>query len=285
LHQKDFLAVTFYTKEPQAQELKAFISYYYFHECDDPKSQLSFSYYPHFRNALTLYKGSKAEILGPTYSKVTPKKNASICAYTQIHKHFAKAEIHGVFQKIGIVFEPLGINNFIDCPLSDIVTQELNMDFPYFKDAFAPIQDTLFSSPLDEKVTLLDQLFLQNKRPFDETRMYRALDLLFAEGEKKTVQEISEELNVSRKTLLRLFKKHLNCTVQDYASLIQFRHSVEAYQKAAEKPSFTGLALDLNYYDQSDFVHHFKRITNTNPKKFFDSLKEFGEHDTFWSPK
>lgn len=285
LHQKDLLAVTFYTKEPQAQELKAFISYYYFHECDDPKSELSFSYYPHFKNAMTLYQGSKAEKLAPTYSRVTPDKKNFICGYSQIHKRFAKAEIHGKFQKIGVVFEPLGLNNFIDCSLSDIISKELNLDLPYFKAIFEPIQDTLFNCSVDEKVMLMDQIFVREKKPFTEQRMYRALDLLFAEGEKKTVQEIAEELHVSRKTLLRLFKKHLNCSVQDYASLIQFRRSVEAYQKAAEKPSFTGLALDLNYYDQSDFVHHFKRITNTNPKKFFQSLKEFGEHDTFWSPE
>jgi len=224
-------------------------------------------------------------MMAPYFSKITPKKNNYNIGYAQITKRFAKTEIHGSFEKIGVVFQPLGLNHFVHEPLSKLLTVEINPDFTYFNKSLIPILDALFKQDtILEKVDLLDTYFNSQFKGFEDHRMKEAMAMMLEENEKYSVQEIADAIGTSRKTLLRMFRKHLNCSVQDYASLIQFRKAVEVYQKAEKKPSFTGLSLDLNYYDQSDFIHHFTKTTGVSPKKFFNKLRKFGENETFWSP-
>lgn len=279
------MSTIFHTQEPNDLDLRKYISYYYFHGSEDADNQLSFSYYPHFKNALTIYKDSIAVMITPHFSKVTPLKNNYNIAYSQVIKRFAKAEIHGRFQKIGVVFQPLGLNHFVSEPLSNLLTLQINPDFNYFNESLIPILDPLFEQvDITKKVDVLDAYFKSQFKGFDDQRMKKAMEMMLEEGEKHSVQEVADAIGTSRKTLLRMFQKHLNCSVQDYTSLIQFRKAVEVYQKAAKKPSFTGLSLDLNYYDQSDFIHHFTKTTGVSPKKFFNNLQEFGKNETFWSP-
>ncbi|MFT4602060.1 MAG: hypothetical protein ACI857_002246 [Arenicella sp.] len=47
----------------------------------------------------------------------------------------------------------------------------------------------------------------------------------------------------------------------------------------------TGLAYDMDYYDQSEFIHHFYKITGVNPKRFFFDLVSYGDKSTYWAPE
>jgi AraC-like DNA-binding protein len=97
------------------------------------------------------------------------------------------------------------------------------------------------------------------------------------------VEELADKMGVSRKTLLRLFKKHHNCSVIDYIKMLQFRKSIESFTKKQNKATLTELAHDTFYYDQSDFVKHFKKLTGFSPKRFFKGLSNLGSQDTYWT--
>lgn len=234
---------------------------------------------------MTVYKDSGAELLAPAEARVIPEAGHNIYAYSHLIKQFAKTTIITPFKKLGVVFQPLGINHFLTSPLSELVNQPLTADFSYFENALSPMIEPLFSEiSLTEKVEILDRFFLEQFIGFDDTRLQHALELLFKEEAELTVQDLSEELDISRRTLLRLFKKHLVCTPREYINLVRFRKAVDKYQESNEKPPFTALALDSDYYDQADFIRHFTRITGVNPKSFFGNLVQYGQESTFWSP-
>ena len=276
---------SFNSTKPYSEFIKKYISYYYFHECEKP-TKVSFSYYPNYENALTVYKNSNLEKVSNSETRVLPGGKGYSYIYSQLFKGFAKADIQGPFNKIGIVFKPLGINHFINDSLSNLIDEELNVHFNYFQNSFSPILDSVFAEKnIESKTQQLDAYFLEQFRDFQDKRLIAALELLFEPDEKLSVQLLSQQLNINRKTLLRLFKRHLNCSPKEYITLIQFRTATELYQNASQKPSLTRLAFDLDYYDQSDFIHRFVKITGTNPKKFFDTLKKYGTNSTFWSPE
>ena len=135
---------------------------------------------------------------------------------------------------------------------------------------------------MEKKVELLDEYFISQFIGFEDVRLPQVIDLLKNKEEKHTVNSISEHLNISRKTLLRLFKKHLNCTPKEYLALTQLRHAIEVFNLTDEKTTLTHLAHESNYYDQSSFIRHFKKVTNFNPKEFFNNLSHIGPHSTFW---
>jgi AraC-like DNA-binding protein len=275
---------SFKSVEPKSVHLRKYISHYYFHQSDNPETHLSFSYYPHYRNALTIYRNSKVELIAGTHTKAISNSKVYSFTYSQLFKNFGKAEIIGPFDKIGVVFQPLGLNHFVSAPLAKLISGEINIDFNYFKDSISPVLDRIFTTKDESaKVELLDQYFLNQITELKELRLPEIIAFLFETVEKISVRELCDVFNINRKTLLRLFKKHLNCSPKDYLTLIQFRRAVESYQNSSHKPSLTRLALDLDYYDQSDFIHRFTKITGVNPKRLFTNIEKYGVHSTYWT--
>ena len=275
----------FVSEKPRASGLKDHIAFYYFHNSNTENEVKSYIYYPHYHNALSIYKDAEFSFTDSFSTCAKPKEKAGFAmGYTKLLHHASKAEIHAPFNKIGVVFQPLGLNSFIDGDLSDIVKSQINLEFNYFKESMQSSLTEIFSTDkIEEKVNLLDQYFLQQLRPFKDERLIKAVSILHSTHEKISVGELASRVQVSRKTLLRSFKKHLNCSVIEYMKLIQFRRAVEQYQKATNKSTLTDIAHSSEYYDQSEFIHHFKKLTGFKPKSFFKNLKSLGEHGTYWT--
>lgn len=275
----------FETIKPISPFLQKHIAYYYFHKATRQEQPIKFSYYPHFKNALTIYNNSDFYLNTPYDSVCLPNETAGYqVAYTKLIKHFSTAELHTPFDKVGVVFQPLGLNHFIDCPLSSVAQQPLNLTFNYFKGSIPPYLDRIYATDdFDKKVHLLDEYFHSIYIGFQDEILEQAIELLLKKDDKYTVNELSEALNVSRRTLLRIFRKHLNCSVKDYINVIQFRKALEIYQESPHKPSLTRVALDSDYYDQSEFIKHFTKLTGFNPKNFFKRVVKYGSEKTYWA--
>lgn len=271
---------TYTTLKPKSDVLSKYIAYYYFNFSEEKNYTKSFVFYPHYRNSITVYKNSKMSF-AENSSKVVPDKHLDFeITYTGIHPKSRTGQIIAPFNKIGIVFQPLGINNFLIEPLSDVITENPKTNFNSFGNGFVSVLNKVYNTEdFDEKVTLFDSFFMQKVKPFQENRIIKAVDLMF-KGEF-SVLEISEALNINRKTLLRIFNKHLNCSPKEFSNLVKFRKAINTYQE--HKPALTDLAYQNDYYDQSDFIKHFKKVTGFNPKKFFGNLSHLGTEDTFWT--
>ncbi|MFK7949365.1 MAG: helix-turn-helix domain-containing protein [Saprospiraceae bacterium] len=275
---------TFKTHQPASSFLRKYIAYYYFHQTNEKNGKLHFTYYPHIKNALTIYKNSSAVMLDDYTSRTIPNANGYFFAYTKLLQRYSNAELNAPFDKVGIVFQPLGINHFIEENLSEIINKEINPNLHYFKTSMSPFLDKIYAlDDLNKKVACLDDYFQSIFVDFEEQRLVNAIQLILDSEQKFTVQSLATTLNINRKTLLRLFKKHLCCSVKDYLGAVQFRRALEVYQSKSQKPLLTHLAFDVDYYDQSDFINHFTKITGFNPKRFFKKVVKYGEEETFWS--
>lgn len=274
----------FRTAKPESALLKSCIAYYYFDESDEENFTKSFVYYPHFNNALTIYKDSEIVLNNPYSSIARPKSNRYTFGFGKLISCAAEAKIHAPFNRIGIVFQPIGLNHFLDGDLSDFVKAPVNPNFNVFKDTMLPILDEVFATnDIHSKVEILDNYFLSIYKGFHDSKMKEAMDLLFKDDIKYSVEALAEKLKISRKTLLRMFKKHQNCSAIDYIKLIQFRKSIELFQNSKDKTTLTDLAISTAYYDQSDFINHFKKLTGFNPKSFFKNVSIVSEQGTFWT--
>lgn len=275
---------TFRTQQPASLFLRKYIAYYYFHQTNEKSGTLRFTYYPHIKNALTIYRNSSAVMLDDYTSRTIPNANDYFFTYTKLVRRYSDAELNAPFDKIGVVFQPLGINHFINGNLSEIIEKEINPNLTYFKASMRPFLDKIYDADnLNKKVEYLDSYFQSVFVGFEEKRVSDVIQLILNTEQKYTVQTLAATLNINRKTLLRLFKKHLCCSVKDYLGAVQFRRALETYQSKTNKPLLTHLALDSDYYDQSDFINHFTKITGFNPKRFFKKVVKYGEEETFWA--
>lgn len=276
----------FETRKPENQDLSPFIAYYYFHQSTKDSGAERFTYYPHVKNALTVYKNSKIEITDSFTTSASPSSSRYSYNYTNLISHFAQAEMNSPFDKLGIVFQPLGLNHFVENDVSSLITQTFNLNLSLFSLHIKKTLDQVYSTEsFTEKTALLDHYFQQIFTGFTDKKMKQAMGLALAKNADYTVQSLANELEISRKTLLRMFNRHLNCSVKDYLRVIKFRKAVDHFQSSHKNSRLTDLAYDMDYNDQSEFIHHFKKLTGFSPKPFFKNLEPHSNQGTYWSKK
>jgi AraC-like DNA-binding protein len=274
----------FITKKPNSPFLQQYISYYYFHNSLGNYESKKYIYYPNIKSALTIYKNSKVTF-SDKYSRTEPDTKTDFSfLYSGIQKQLRTSEIIAPFNKIGIVFNELGINHFIKQPLSSITIHPVDKQFNHFGNDFINSCESIYNTKeLDEKINLLDIFFESKFCDFQNKKFKDCIHTIVSSKDKLTVTELSEKLQINKKTLLRLFKNHLCCTTKEYLNIVQFRKSLNDYLLVNKKSSLTELALDSQYYDQSQFINHFKKLSGKNPKTFFKNIEHIGDEDIFWT--
>lgn len=273
---------TFITAKPISEKISRYISYYYFYTSEDENYQKSFVFYPNYKHALTAYKDSEV-LLTDSESIVNPSDKITIKPLYSINKDKSiKVSMNGCFDKIGIVFNPLGINHFIEKPLQNIFPQNFDF-FSHLGNDFNKVLQNVFSQKqIVKKVSLLDYFFEKKYIPFDEPILKKSVKAIITSNGAIKVSELSEELNVNRKTLLRLFKKHTNMSVEEYRKMVMFRQALNYFHQSKEKTNLTDVALFSMYYDQAHFIKHFKSITQETPTTLLSKISHLGEEDTYW---
>lgn len=259
-----------------------YIDYYYFHISDDPTFSKKYFFYPNYKHAITVYKGSDVS-LNDEGSMVKPNDDQKISSFYSINTHMnVRVELHGIFNKIGIVFNPLGLNHFLKKPIGNFFDKAVNR-FDCFGDMFVTTLEKVYSeTTATEKADLLDDFFAANFTGFDESLVKKAVQEILNSNGSVKVEELSEELNVNRKTLLRLFKKHLSCGVEEYKKLVMFRNALNYSQQMGADATLTDVALYSLYYDQAHYIKHFKSVTQQSPKALLSKLTKLGSQETYW---
>ncbi|MEM6722771.1 MAG: AraC family transcriptional regulator [Bacteroidota bacterium] len=275
--------MAFLSRSPNDPRLRSLIDYYYFHDSTDSRVD-RFLFYPNIKNALTIYPNARFEFR-PLQSVCLPADEGQFAtAYSGIQTHCRLATIYGPFRKLGVVFQVLGIQYFLPESLSVYRTDAIDISFPHFGESFNELSLAIWETDdLDQRVDLLDQFFGSRLLEFKSPILEKAVDALLQPEQNWQVKELAVHLGVNRKTLLRIFRKELACSVRDFIQVLRFRRALNHYQLATDKPLLTELAYQANYYDQAEFIHHFKRATGYNPKRFFKDLAQIGERETFWT--
>jgi AraC-like DNA-binding protein len=256
----------FLTIKPKNELISKYISYYYFHDSDDSGFLRNFIFFPHFKHGFTVYR----------------QGNDFRTLYTMNYDRQIQVELKGVFQKVGVAFNPLGINQFVSKPISELYDPQ-TFHFQHWNPEIFPELAAVFEADeIEEKRDLLDQLFEKRFRSNSDLEIVQqAVSLIFNTFGTIQVDELSLQIGVNRKTLLRHFKKHLGCSIEEYKKVVKFRTSIQAASNKGLK-NLTEVSLYSLYYDQSDFTNRFKELTGQAPGAFFASIQKMGEEDIFW---
>ncbi|MNJ86015.1 Helix-turn-helix domain protein [compost metagenome] len=256
----------FVTVKPKSELISKYISYYYFHDSDEADSQRSFVFYPHFKHGFTAYKTA----------------DSFITKYTMNYDRQIRVKLPDPFQKLGVAFHPLGINHFVSVPVSELHHKETLAFTHWNPDIFPELEEIYQTEAIDQKRDLLDRLFEKRFRPNPDLQLVQqAITHIFNTFGTIQVDELAEKIGVSRKTLLRHFRKHLDCSIEEYKKVVKFRTSIQAANNQGLK-NLTEVSLYSLYYDQADFTNRFKELTGQSPTTFFASISKMGDEDIFW---
>ncbi|KGO94215.1 helix-turn-helix domain-containing protein [Flavobacterium subsaxonicum] len=272
----------FITIKPQDELVAKYIECYYFHTSDDPGFNSRFTFYPNYKHGLTIYKDSDVRF-SDTSSIVTPAEAEKYIALYSVNTNQSfDVSLTGRFNKIGVVFNPVGINHFMSKPVSDVFTPAF-AEFTYFEPGLQTAANAAFAETnITLKGSYLDAFFKSAYCGFDEPVIKKAVQEILNSNGSVRVEELSDHTGVNRKTLLRLFKKHLCTSVEEYKKLVMFRNALNYSQHAGEDATLTDVALYSLYYDQAHYIKHFKAFTKQSPKELLSKLTQLDNRDIYW---
>ena len=145
----------------------------------------------------------------------------------------------------------LGYNEFVDelTQLSDPKAK---------KDCFETFFERLATTPaaIDPHIKEAVNNFLQ-----DPTQSTLAIDDHYVKTE------------AGKKKLYRLFRKYVGLSPKQFQRVAQLNHIIHLIN-INDFESLSELALSAGYYDQSDFIKHFKSYVVAKPSKFINRKEE-----------
>ncbi len=266
--------------EPKNETLKKLVKVYYIHKSTVENRVERITYFPNYATTINIYKNSavKCTAYSRTHTYHSNKKFLKLL----VGKFDKSREIimKGPFDKLTIVFHPLGLNHFLS-PLSKYVEDHFSL-FNEFGESFDETLEKVFATnSIELKRDHLDAYLTKKYIGFEAPKLTHAVHKILNDADSYSIAQIATELKISRKTLLRLFKKHLAISPSEYKSIAKLRKAINFYKKNANQPKLSTLAYESLYYDQSDLNHHFKEKTGLTPKDLFNKIQTI-EHGLYW---
>jgi AraC-like DNA-binding protein len=166
-------------------------------------------------------------------------------------------------------FKPGGAYPFLQFPLSELHNQTVSMDLIWGRFA-AEIRERLYAVPtVETRFALLDRLLLARLReaPQELTLVQYALQQIAGHRESLSIRALSDDLGISQKHLITLFKRLVGGTPKELERLFRFKHVLHSVDPS--KPvDWARIAQQTHYYDQSHFIKDFDTFTGNNPNDY-----------------
>ncbi len=176
------------------------------------------------------------------------------------------------FREIAIGFKPYFFQLLVAHPMSEIV-QCRNLDAKEIFDAAAVdrLYEKLRVAKEDASVLrAIEEFVLAHIRDAkQDKRVQHLMHLIYSAGENR-VDSLSEELNVSSKTVRNLCLSGLGRSTKEMIQLIRINKVLSSTQPHLTV-NLQDIAYANRYFDQAHFIHDFKSTMGMTPKKYFES--------------
>lgn len=258
---------------PRHPLVKEIIDNYYFQRVLIDDFQQSYIYYPNFGHCINVYLGASVEWDDSKRVLRSAHPEEGHCILTTTYQHSRMVQMYGKQVKLGIIFKPLGLNYLLEPSIAKWC-KETVARLDVLEPTFLTLARKVMTYPnLNQRADILDNFFLRHYRPFTEDRIKQAVSLVFEHRTGITAKDIAQQLDISRKTLLRLFHKHIGYAYRDFSAVVKFRLALNQYMTQSGQTKLFDLAFDNAYFDHAHLVHHFQDVAGLSPSTLFKGLR------------
>ncbi|MEO0471388.1 MAG: helix-turn-helix domain-containing protein [Bacteroidota bacterium] len=271
---------------PHHPALKEYIKGYYVHQSLSKDFRQDISFFQNHTTCISIYHDSRYESTGRRRKMYAAPGTGFLSLLVGNVQGYQEVQFFGPVNRLAIVFHSLGLNHFMRDPLGQFIQPHFGV-FPYFKFAFQDALPAIFrEADLTKKRDLLDTFFWNQYVPFPDQRLTKVIQTIQQSADIPQVQALADSVAISRRTLLRLFRKHLSYSIEEYLSVVRFRRALLQFQEQKNESSFLNLAqiaYESGYYDQPDFNRQLKERSGFSPKDLFNQLTIMDDV-LFWKP-
>ena len=166
-------------------------------------------------------------------------------------------------------FTAVGAAAFLPAPLEEFKesTVDLRTVFEQPEDLDPLREQIVEASNHALRVELLERFLLSRIRiVLPDPLISAAVDWLRTARQPSRVRQLAQYIGLSESALERRFRKIVGISPKRFASIVRLRHAVKL---ASREGNLTALAHAAGYFDQSHFIHDFRRATGTTPEAYF----------------
>jgi len=272
----------FRTYLPQHPLLRKYISYFYIDRTGHEHYYNKYSFFPHTKTTLSFYRHAIIEQLnGETHITCT---DGAPTVKLLTRQHSIKTVVQqGKVDKLGIVFLPLGLNHFTQEPYSALAPQEVQHFIPKEMALWDDVVAQCFSQEgLTERISLLESFLVSVYREHPYEALNGAIQDLSDPEHLLSIKEVALKNKLHPRTLNRHFRNHLSISPELFRMIARFRYVVDQRILHDNKESYTRLAYEGGFLDQSYMIKTFRKLTGLTPAAFFREGKHVGQADTWW---
>lgn len=182
---------------------------------------------------------------------------------TGIQTTYRLFQSHPTTRSILVRFKPWGAAAFFDEPLSSLVDGSQALEDLLAPSIISVLQTQLFSTSDPLLLSTIIQDFLLKRlsitKRIPKPNLIAAMQTMI-QNIPKNLQSISQRYGFSERTLERHFKTVIGVSPKTFTALARFQKTLQTTNPQ--------IMLDqLGYYDQSHFIHEFKRFSGLSPQK------------------
>jgi len=194
-------------------------------------------------------------------------------------KKYGQLHAGGNFNNIGVCFEPTALKAVFGIDANGLTDKNICIS-DLAKTHLT--EQLLNSSSVQQRIGHISAFIQQRTQGYaepDKRPVYAAAALM----QGKKLQHVLHELNLSERSLERIFLSHVGITPILYARICRFQSSLSLLQQGKVN-SLTRLAHALGYFDQSHFIRDFKLFSGVSPgiylRKATELMPGFPEWET-----
>lgn len=173
--------------------------------------------------------------------------------------------MQGSYKLIIYQLYPFVLRSFFDVNPQDINDGCHDLDIQHKESLKQLLQTDCLENRIEILNSLLLNLYKAKQEKLDYT-IFQALTLIVESKGQLNINELPEKIHTTKRTLERRFSKEVGILPKQFATIIQFQHSLEQL-KLKEYDKLTDIVYANGFADQSHFIRVFKAYTGSTPKK------------------
>lgn len=238
--------------------LAPFVRHYWMLESDDALTVQRII--PTGSVELVFHRGSPLSSAGRTLP------HTSLCGQSLSFSDLAPT---GKVDMISVVFHPFGAKAFFEEPLCELSTHtgadELNLG------ALRELEDKIRHARGDSECIGFIESFLLGRlngcKEYNYRRIAGAVDAVNRFGGEISVSRLAENACLGTKQFQRLFREYVGLAPKEFMRVVRFHKALYTMQNDPLL-TFTQVACECGYYDQSHMIGEFRRFSGYTPGEY-----------------
>jgi len=172
----------------------------------------------------------------------------------------------------GMRFIPGFIPDFIDISAPELVNKQFNI-VDVVPNALPLVEQIVNAGSFIDQVLITKQFMYgkQGRKPSNLT--HQVASKICMENGNIQIQDLEHYSGYSSRTLQRQFRADLGMSPKAFCRAIRCQSAIYDINHR-DKVTFSDLALDLGFTDQSHFLREFKKLVSTTPLEYQNRVKQ-----------